>query len=264
MPQSKLIVGQCIYCGATSQPLTREHVMPRGLGGGWQSEGHHDALVLQKASCPSCQNVTQKIEHDCLRAMMGPARARLGLTRQDRISGKLRASIKHANGQLDERELPLEEVPGALAIPSFYEAGLFSGGPIIDSKIRCDYQLLVVAPARANPVNSARIGVAVKADATSFARMLAKIGLGLAVAKYGIGGFRPLVRDLILSKPEESGYWVGGFAGQQIGLPKTANLHEVRLTTHEAAAGVVFIVAEIRLFAEFGGPTNYVVVGQPL
>lgn len=48
-----------------------------------------------------------------------------------------------------------------------------------------------------------------------FARMLAKIALGLAVAKFGISGFEPLVRDLILNKPEEYGHWVGGFAGSQ-------------------------------------------------
>lgn len=61
-----LNVGACIYCGDKTPPLSREHVLPRGLGGGSAPDGYSGALVLQNASCEICRRVTQKIEEQCL------------------------------------------------------------------------------------------------------------------------------------------------------------------------------------------------------
>ena len=49
-----LDVGACIYCGRKDIELSREHVMPRGLGGNWAPDGMANALVLKNASCKSC------------------------------------------------------------------------------------------------------------------------------------------------------------------------------------------------------------------
>jgi len=92
--------------------------------------------------------------------------------------------------------------------------------------------------------------------------MLAKIALGVAVAKFGVTEFEPLVRNFILCNPEEYGHWVGGFAGIPKQELRPTQLHQIHLLTARAKAGV-FIIVELRLFAEFGGPTNYVVVGRP-
>ena len=43
-------VGRCIYCGAFSNALTKEHIIPFGLAG--------NALVLPKASCQTCAAIT--------------------------------------------------------------------------------------------------------------------------------------------------------------------------------------------------------------
>ena len=48
-------VGECIYCGDTKPPLTREHILPRGLGGELSPVALHQALVLRQASCSRCQ-----------------------------------------------------------------------------------------------------------------------------------------------------------------------------------------------------------------
>jgi len=40
-------IGACIYCGDKALPLSREHVLPRGLGGSMSPDGYSDALVLQ-------------------------------------------------------------------------------------------------------------------------------------------------------------------------------------------------------------------------
>src|SRR5947208_13602278 len=97
-------VGACIYCGETRGPLTREHVLPRGLGGNWAPEGYSDAFVLQHATCSSCSQITQNIEDECLRSMMDPGRARLGLKRKDRITA-LSATIDHPDGYTQRREV---------------------------------------------------------------------------------------------------------------------------------------------------------------
>jgi 5-methylcytosine-specific restriction endonuclease McrA len=51
-------IGRCIYCRTTDGPLTREHVIPKGLG------GH---LVLHEATCTPCQKLIGKIETAVLR-----------------------------------------------------------------------------------------------------------------------------------------------------------------------------------------------------
>lgn len=255
----RLNVGACIYCGVRKPPLTREHVMPRGLGGNEAPEGFSNALVLQNASCPVCQKITRRVEEVCLVAMMGPGRARLGLRRRDRAQGTTTAHVDRHDGSSEDREVTWDDVPGAISIPSFYEAPILTGASIPEFP-PCDYQFHIVAPARVMPKDARRIGVSLMADSRMFARMLAKIGLGLAVASLGMQGYEPLVRELILNGSHRHGV-VGGFTGTGRVDPKTTSLHTVSLITNNGLPGR-FIIAEIRLFAEFNGPTNYVVVGR--
>ncbi len=255
----RLNVGACIYCRDSRPLLTREHVLPRGLGGNEAPDGLSNALVLQNASCQSCQKITQRIEEACLVAMMGPGRAILGLRRRDRSRSTTTVHVDRHDGSSEDRDVGWDDVPGAITIPSFYEAPILSGAPIPEFP-PCDYQFLVVAPAREMPEDARRIGVSLVADSRMFARMLGKIGLGLAVARLGMQGYEPLVRDLILNGSFEHGL-VGGFAGTRRAGTQTTSLHTLSLVTNDCLPGC-FIIAEIRLFAEFNGPTNYVVVGR--
>jgi hypothetical protein len=93
-----------------------------------------------------------------------------------------------------------------------------------------------------------------------FARMLAKIALGVAVARFGLNAFEPTVRNFILNNPNECGYWVGGFSGTQR-VESGYWGHRIHTYTKQAGADT-FIVVEIQLFAEFVAPSNYVVVGR--
>lgn len=254
-----LNIGACIYCGKSEPPLTREHVLPRGLGGNEAPDGLPNALVLQNASCQSCQKITQRIEEACLVAMMGPGRARLGLRRKDRTQKSTVAHVDRHDGASEDREVGWDEVPGALTIPSFYEAPILTGAPVPEFP-PCDYQFHMVAPASPVPDDASRIGISLVADSRMFARMLAKIGLGFAVARLGMQGYEPFVKGLILNGSFQHGV-IGGFAGTSRREPQTNSLHTLRLVTNERLPGH-FIIVEIRLFAEFNGPTNYVVVGR--
>lgn len=259
MKSFRLNVGMCIYCGDRTSPLTREHVLPRGLGGNDAPEGLSNALILREASCQACQKVTQKIEEDCLVSMMGPGRARLGLRRKDRASAVTTAHIDLLDGASEQRDVPWEAVPAAIAIPSFYEAPILSGEPV-PNFAPCDYEFRVLEPARLPVDGTRRIGVALKADSRMFARMLGKIGLGLAVSCLGLDGYVPLVRSLIVKGSNPLGL-VGGYAGTSRTRPQTSSLHTLSLITNGGASGSL-ILAEICLFAEFFAPTNYVAIGR--
>ncbi|MEN8133172.1 MAG: hypothetical protein ABFS45_23935 [Pseudomonadota bacterium] len=159
----------------------------------------------------------------------------------------------------EDRKVAWDDVPGAITIPSFYEAPILSGAPIPEIPA-CDFQFLVVAPARAMQEDARRVGVSLVADSTMFARMLGKIGLGFAVAQLGMEGYEPLIRKLILNGSFQHGL-VGGFAGIDRTNPQTTSFHTLSLVTNDRLPGH-FIIVKIRLFAEFNGPTNYVVVGR--
>jgi hypothetical protein len=123
-----------------------------------------------------------------------------------------------------------------------------------------DAKMIVVA----QPTNAMRgvasgIGVRLRFDSQVFAQMLAKIALGVAVARLGISVFEPFVQELIIGNPREYGRWVGGFAGLRQVTQQTSELHSVALRVRPQ-----YVIVEICLFAAYGGPNNYVVVGRPL
>jgi hypothetical protein len=195
---------------------------------------------------------------------MDHARSRLGLKRKDRRSSKMEMRVELLDGTSERREVNADEVLGPVVLPCFYEAGVLANKPISDETAPCDYHMIIVAPAHKSVMEeAARAGVRLRADSKMFARMLAKIALGMAVAKFGVTGFAPTVRNLILNTQNEYGHWVGGYAGTPEAAIVHPVLHRIHLQTKQFSVGT-FIVVEIQLFAEYGGPSNYVVVGRPL
>ncbi len=51
---------KCIYCDKTDIKLSREHIVPRSLGGTW---------ILLDASCEDCRDITSKFEQSVAREM---------------------------------------------------------------------------------------------------------------------------------------------------------------------------------------------------
>lgn len=236
-------VGRCIYCGSTEEPLTREHVVPRGLGGNRPPIGLHEAVVLRKATCEPCRRITHKLETECQDRMMGNFRSRFGFSKNPR--------------SLDPG------LPTALMLPNFSHAGILNNEPVRTSynvRIRSVVQnserpALVLPPGESTAV----AGI----EPSRFAQMLAKIALGFAVYKLGVDGFRPLVQDFVRFGPYGFGHWVGGPVEDEL-EPPSNRLHELIIADAGGGDSGDWVLVYVRLFASYGGPRNYVVVGRPL
>lgn len=101
------------------------------------------------------------------------------------------------------------------------------------------------------------------------ARQIAKFGLGYAVMLLGPNGFTPLIRDFILGKDTDFFQWMGGHAkssftgGPQPKLePTPEHMHLTDLTFYPGAPdNREYVLVHLRLFSNFNGPHNWVVVG---
>src|SRR5271166_1618447 len=102
-------VNRCIYCGNTNVAgLTREHIVPIGLGGG---------LILPKASCCKCQDVIKAIETRCQRGQLLPYRRQFGLVRHPK---ELPETTKvRVDGE--DRHVDPQEIPNIIILPELID-----------------------------------------------------------------------------------------------------------------------------------------------
>jgi hypothetical protein len=180
--------------------------------------------------------------------MMNHARARLGLKRKDRSEAKMKAWVELPDGSSEPCDIDSCDILGPVVIPCYYEAGALTNKPVTDTA-PCDQHIIIIASGRGPVFEQSNVGVSLYANSIVFAQMLAKIALGLAVANFGLTGFEPFVRNLILKNPDERGHWVGGFAGTEMAAVPSPALHRLHLQTKQVSAGS-FIIVEIQLFAQ--------------
>lgn len=255
-------VGRCIYCG-TKQNLTREHIVPFGLGG---------ERTLPEASCVPCSKVTGGVELRCLRDMFSPIRAKLGMrSRHKKVRQKKLALEVHFEGRYATHNLPIDDYPTIVGLFSFDLPRLLSGKlPQIDGSrlaapglygLNIDVQSYIEKYASKHGAKGVSFG---KINPGLFSRMLAKVAHAYAVAEYGLDGFTPLLLDLILKGSDDASDLVGGeleTPRSAIRPQETIDLHAIMLDEREIR-GKLYLMATIQLFACLGAPTYYVVVGE--
>jgi hypothetical protein len=246
----------CIYCSdgrvreATKQKLSREHIIPFGLGG---------IATLPRASCKACARITGAIEQACLRMMLGPTRIRLNLPtrRPEGRPTELQITLIDENKRTTERTVPASEfpliIPGLLLPPP----GILSGEKPHDKMVGKFWMLREneTADKYLRPGRGYRAGTF---NNHIFMQMLAKIAHSFAVAEWGFHSFRPLLRDLIVGSSQTASYWVGGTGDPQ--PADTGGLHRLELK-RELRLGTEYVVCCVRLFANFGAPEYRIVVG---
>jgi len=248
-------IGRCIYCGRT-EDLRREHIVPFGLSG---------TAVLPKSTCGDCAEITSRFEAEVLR---GPMRA-------VRVLRALRSRSKHKGAPKTERltvlrggetqtvELPLEQYPILLHFPLFPPPAFLSSAGC-RSGIRMSGVVSVLF--RPRPEDVLRQLGAEKIllgpqnyRPVAFARMIAKIAYGMAVAEGSIDALdgKPLLLDAILGGKDEIGRWVGTLTKP---IERFKGLLHRILVHEDREKGL--LIGEVQLFADSETPSYGVIIGK--
>lgn len=171
-------VKQCIYCHTKEGKLSEEHIVPYGLNG---------VHTLLNASCKKCADITSRIEGKVLRESF--ISARQGLNFRSRHQKAWNLPMDAFTGLF----FPISPPPAHLTGEA-YESGV---------KVKSIALFALMTRHSKTKVRTTFPG-------HNFQRMLAKIGLGFAVAKYGIDAFQEFyVLPAILGEREDVGRWVG-------------------------------------------------------
>lgn len=247
----KIIVGRCIYCGTTNEPLHKEHIVPYCLGGSW---------ILYKASCPKCEKVTREFER-CVtteQALVIRTVENLPTRRRNRRPTTLPLKVTKA-GQKETIDCPIDMYPVALTLevyapPAYIDKRPYKKGIDVRSIGTLGPPVKLIQRLR-DMFQIDGCSNTISLQGLTQARLLAKISLGFAVAVYGQGVIEhAYIRRAILGQSEDIGKWVGCISRPS---PAANVLHEVRLSIERDNN----IHASVRLFARYGTPEYLVVVG---
>jgi hypothetical protein len=252
-------LGRCIYCSSTDD-LTDEHTIPYGLGG---------TLVLPKASCKTCADITRRFEQNVLRGPM----------QQVRVFRRIQSRTKHKDAPTTKQiEVTRKDGAKELADFGFTEARVVYSFPIFDvpgyvkpEGYTAGIRLTGVAMYGfgPSPAEVARSQNAVDLSwqeshlYNSFAKMIAKIAYATAVGQAIEAGIArpfegtPYVVPGILGRADDIGRWVGTL---------TTPFQRYENHLHRVTFGTIndgrVVLAEVQLFADSGTPSYGVILGE--
>ena len=244
-------LGECMYCGATSK-LTREHIVPYGLGG---------PGAMPKSTCPECADITSKFEREVLRGPLRGLRAymRLSSRRKNQMPMSM-PFILIRNGKEEEVSLPISQHPVMITFPAFAVPSKLTGKHVSGVTVRGAFLFNFGKPLdevlREHDAEHYR--VTETSRPLAFARLLAKIAWGIAIASGYHKQLDPELRDSFLYSPDTIGQWVGTYSDPLKG-PEKNMLHEIRI--HEDYKSG-FLIGDIRLFSLFQTPQYGVILGK--
>lgn len=252
-----MLIGKCIYCSSQEPGLSREHVIPQGLGGKRSPLSRSNALVLNEASCGHCRDMTSKMEGACLKGMFGVARAHFGMTRKSRDTGRSLVQIELLDGHKENIEVEHRFAGSSLILPA-YEV---IGPPPYPGRYKMPPCKWIPAkfPDKDSPYKDMNPVGQITCDLVLYARVLAKIAFCYAIHIYGVDHFKPTIVPFIVGETGEFSRHVGGLGNFPTQIePETdpTHLHRLWSFTHEDR-----LVVAVKLFAGTGGPTNCIVVG---
>jgi hypothetical protein len=244
-------IGRCVYCGSTDS-LTDEHIVPRGLKGPWQ---------LLKGSCKACNQITSAFERSVLRKQFILPRAALGLPTYHPKNRPQEFSFEvEKDGHTEKIVLPVTACPPvftmlALEKPGYIENYNYKEGVIMVK----GYSLH--GPSQTKLKKKLGIeGISYKTSSSGyrFGQMLAKIAYGMVILAYGSDALEECyVLPCILGQKDDAGYWVGSSGKHVSTMPAESVLHRVFLTKSRKE-----VSALIRLFANYQTPEYLVIVGK--
>jgi len=245
-------LNQCIYCGAKPgdvawvpkdkmtralllEDFGREHIVPEGLNG-------HE--VLGKASCPKCESITSDFERVIMRDS----------------AWALRSTIGHKSG------VKLPDTAAFGYLPIYNVPAIFSG----QVEHNPTFGLLPIQARREDLRQMKKKATEIRPstftlDKSAWFRFIAKIAHGLAVKRWGLGGFLPLLPPTILGEREDHWNYVGGcpegLEGEGVHVIQSYGIH-IHAFDQISKEGAEFALVKIRLFSNAKGlPTYQAVAG---
>ena len=263
---------QCIYCGArtrrpnTTQACTDEHIVPEAIGG---------QIVIDHASCDACADLINSYEGDLLSRLFWLPRKKIGLKGKKRAREDRPFLINMVvDGQEVATTLPIVDSPSFLTLPFFYPPNILN---LPDELKLGSFGVWVHQFEDIKKLQRHGAGefATPPLDTLRFAQLLAKIAHGYAISQMGftwlpdkagpmIGEYQsvllPLIRKKFGRKDVFGSYldYVGGYPGN---YAPSSSLHDLGagFLLHE---GQDYLVVWLRLFASFGAPIYWIIVGH--
>jgi hypothetical protein len=244
-------VNVCIYCGAVDD-LRDEHIIPLALNGDW---------VLPKASCRACEAVTSAFEGKVLRGPLWLPRLALRLrTRRRKIQPKsfpLEVTVK---GKQEVRDVQIDSNLPSVVLPMFSSPGFLRED---EAKEGIKVEGFYVGHTQRSPeeviqkLKVDKIALQMEYPVVEFARLVAKIGYGYAVAELGLDRVRdPLVLPGIRGLSNDIGHWVGSIPVAK-DPPSSGLLHVAKIERQGD-----FVAVALSLFAMQPAPIYLIFISM--
>jgi hypothetical protein len=267
-------VGVCIYCGSKDCKLTDEHIIPYALSG-------TSTFLLPESSCKKCNKIiNEQIEEILLRKLFGYTRIAFDMPSRDKRKKQkkkspptqVRVQFYFPDGSIGDGEVLISELPRHINLIEYESPGIMVNSRLDFDKVK---SILIelhrteeeeTALIKKYGTSSFRVGPPTlratgAAHPVRFARFLAKMAHGYAVAILGIRGFVPILQEFILGRNPEGIHYVGCLPSEPPNAQQTT-LHELNLSHNVPGLGS-YVAVRIRLFASFPAtPVYCVVVGR--
>lgn len=243
----------CIYCGASSVPLSDEHIVPLSLGG---------VHVLRNASCRSCSNITSKFELRVARGLWGEIRERY-----DAPSRRKKKRPQHvllhdpANPQVKLQVLRTD-APAVIVFYAMSKAGLLLGySQDFDGSLF--WQLRVIGDRDRIPDFERKYGFKPRYTFThypyEFGQLLLKIGYGQILTQLERQDFDAICLPYILGQNKNVSWLVGS---------DDSNSKPMENVGYQMRTSVLFdwhsmlLIAHIKLWANVNMPWYHMIIGR--
>jgi hypothetical protein len=178
-------------------------------------------MVLPRASCKICAEVTSRFERTVARAMYGPFRLKHGM--QSRHPGKrpdkLALSVTKA-GSTEEATMGVAEYPLTYLGAHLPEPGLLRGAPLTASNPELTLEIRgdpAVIKAGVQSLDAESVGLSALFYWKALCLQIAKVAHSYAVAQVGLGSFTPYLPDIILGRSPFVSHYVGGTSADTSG-----------------------------------------------
>jgi hypothetical protein len=222
---------------------------------------------LPQASCHQCEKITSFLDGFIARSVFYQVRAAADMQTRRKLPSEFPVIIHFEDGRQEQVMVPADIHPATLVLPRFTPPDLLSGRSP-DGHFRFTYKTWMRPSAAFDEFvkqrGAQRGEVVASIKPQQFSRVMAKIAYAYAVAQLGLGGFKPLLLDLIHQRNVHRGPELVG-SDPETPPPASTRVHELDFLPHPT-----FVVVRLRLFAsssidgEHAMPVYLIVAGEKL